>query len=81
MFHITKGDMEKRKINLPPLSEQKGIANILGLMDTAINKNNFIIAKKELQKKWLMQKLLTGKKRLYKFEKEKLEETSLGDLF
>jgi len=81
MFHITKGDMEKRKINLPPLSEQKGIANILGLMDTAINKNNFIIAKKELQKKWLMQKLLTGKKRLYKFEKEKWEETSLGDLF
>jgi len=34
-----------------------------------------------LQKKWLMQKLLTGKKRLYKFEKEKWEETSLGDLF
>jgi type I restriction enzyme S subunit len=81
MFHVTKGDMEKRKIYLPPLPEQKAIAHILGLMDTAINKNNSLIAQKELQKKWLMQNLLTGKKRLNKFEKEKWKETSLGDLF
>jgi type I restriction enzyme, S subunit len=81
MFHITKGDMEKRKINLPPLREQKAITQILSLMDTTINKNNQLIAKKELQKKWLMQNLLIGKKRLKKFEKEKWEETSLGDLF
>jgi type I restriction enzyme S subunit len=64
MFHVTKGDMEKRRINLPPLPEQKAIAHVLGLMDSAINSNNRLIAKKELQKKWLMQNLLTGKKRL-----------------
>src|SRR5665647_1364187 len=52
------------KLPLPPISEQKAIAHILSLMDTAINKNNLLIAKKELQKKWLMQNLLTGKKRL-----------------
>jgi restriction endonuclease S subunit len=81
MFHVTKGDMEKRKINLPPLLEQKAIAHILSLMDTAINKNNLLIAKKELQKKWLRQNLLTGKKRFKGFEKEKWKETSFGNLF
>jgi len=69
------------KISLPPLPEQKAIAHILGLMDKAININNQLLAQKELQKKWLTQNLLTGKKRLNKFEKEKWEETSLGDLF
>jgi type I restriction enzyme S subunit len=66
---------------LPPISEQKAIAHILGLMDSAINTNNQLITKKELQKKWLMQNLLTGKKRFKRFEKEKWEDTSLGDLF
>lgn len=66
---------------LPSLPEQKAIAHILSLMDTAINKNNQLVAQKELQKKWLMQNLLTGKKRLKKFEKEKWEETTLSDLF
>ena len=56
------------KIPLPPLSEQRAIAYILGLMDSAINQNNQLIAQKELQKKWLMQNLLTGKKRLKGFE-------------
>jgi len=59
------------KIALPPFPEQKAIAHILGLMDTAINKNNQLIAKKELQKKWLMQNLLTGNKRLGGFDNEK----------
>ena len=58
------------KIALPPFPEQKAIAHILGLMDTAINKNNQLIAKKELQKKWLMQNLLIGKKRLKGFGTE-----------
>jgi type I restriction enzyme S subunit len=55
------------KIPIPPLPEQKAIAHVLGLMDSAINTNNRLIAKKELQKKWLMQNLLTGKKRLKGF--------------
>ena len=58
------------KFLCPPIPEQKAIAHILSLMDTAINKNNLLIAKKELQKKWLMQNLLTGKKRLKGFEGE-----------
>jgi type I restriction enzyme, S subunit len=57
------------EIVLPPLPEQKAIADLLHLMDTAINKNNLLIEKKLLQKKWLMQMLLTGKMRLKGFEK------------
>ena len=49
---------------LPPLPEQRAIAHVLSLMDSAINTNNQLIAQKELRKKWLMQQLLTGKKRL-----------------
>jgi len=81
VVHIYPGDLAKVRLPLPPLPEQKAIAHVLGLMDSAINTNNRLIAQKELQKKWLMQNLLTGKKRLKGFEKEKWEETSLGDLF
>jgi type I restriction enzyme S subunit len=69
------------KLPIPPLPEQKAIAHILSLMDTAINKNNLLISKKELQKKWLMQNLLTGKKRLEGFVNTIWNEKALGDLF
>jgi type I restriction enzyme S subunit len=71
MFHITKGDMEKRKSNIPPLSEQKAIAQVLSTADAAIHTTEKLIAQKELRKKWLMQQLLTGKKRLKGFENTK----------
>ncbi|MFN8323967.1 MAG: restriction endonuclease subunit S [Chitinophagales bacterium] len=65
---------------LPPVNEQKAIARLLGFLDTAINKSSSLIAEKELQKKWLMQNLLTAKKRLKGFMGE-WEETTLGNLF
>lgn len=49
---------------LPPLEEQKKIAEILSLWDKAIEQTKELIAYKEKQKKGLMQALLTGKKRL-----------------
>lgn len=58
---------KKLTILHPKYSEQLAIAHILCLMDTAINKNNQLIAQKELQKKWLMKNLLTGRKRLKGF--------------
>ncbi len=66
-------------LNLPPLPEQRAIAHILGLMDSAINANNQLIAQKELRKKWLMQNLLTGKKRMKGFDGEWKSEI-LGNL-
>jgi len=76
---LNRNDVHGQIIIVPPLSEQKAIAHILSLLDTAINTNNSLIAKKELQKKWLMQNLLTGKKRLRGFS-GKLREIRLGEI-
>lgn len=55
---------------LPPLPEQRAIANILSTWDTAIQTTQALISQKEQEKKWLMQNLLTGKKRLKGFSGE-----------
>ncbi|MCC6548574.1 MAG: restriction endonuclease subunit S [Ignavibacteriaceae bacterium] len=57
-------------IFLPPLPEQKAIAKVLSTWDEAISKTQELITQKELRKKWLMQQLLTGKKRLKGFKGE-----------
>ena len=78
--NIGQGDLEKVNVPLPPLKEQLDIAHILGLMDSVINKNDQLIVQKKLRKKWLMQNLLTGKKRLKGFGGE-WKEYHLGELF
>jgi type I restriction enzyme S subunit len=71
--NLGSGDLEKIKIPLPPLPEQKAIAKVLNTADSAIHATEKLIAQKELRKKWLMQQLLTGKKRLKGFEGEWME--------
>lgn len=78
--NIGQGDLEKVKLLIPPLPEQKAIAHILNLMESAIKQNNQLIAQKELRKKWLMQNLLTGKKRLKGFNGQ-WKEIHLGEMF
>lgn len=68
------------KIPLPPLPEQRAIANILSTWDTAIQTTQALISQKEQEKKWLMQNLLTGKKRLKGFSGE-LKEHRLSEIF
>lgn len=63
---INKSTFEKIKLSIPPLAEQKKIAEILGTWDEAIEKLSSLIEQKKLLKKGLMQKLLTGKVRLFK---------------
>jgi len=48
-------------------TEQKAIAQVLSTADAAIHTTEKLIAQKKLRKKWLMQQLLTGKKRLKGF--------------
>lgn len=67
VVHIYSSDLSKVKISLPPLTEQKAIAQVLSTADAAIQTTEKLIAQKELRKKWLMQQLLTGKKRLKGF--------------
>ena len=58
---------------LPPIEEQQKIATILTTQDKVIELKEKHLAGKERQKKYLMQQLLTGKKRLpgFAFEVEK----------
>ena len=66
----------KSKIVLPPIGEQQKIAAILTTQDRVIELKEKRLAEKQRQKKYLMQQLLTGEKRLPGFsgawEKEKL---------
>jgi type I restriction enzyme S subunit len=67
---INSSDVKNLKILLPPLHEQQAIADCLSTWDGAIQAAKQLIRQKELQKKWLMQQLLTGKKRLKGFSGE-----------
>lgn len=51
-------------VPVPPLPEQKKIAEILSTWDQAITTTDQLLANSQQQKKSLMQHLLTGKKRL-----------------
>jgi|GEM_PF-364005 len=64
VYSVSKSNISKVKIALPPLGEQKVIASLLSKWDEAISKNQALIQQKEERKKWLMQNLLNGKKRL-----------------
>ena len=56
---ITKIDIEKLRVVYPPLEEQRGIVEVLSVVDLAIQKTDEIIAKTERLKRGLMQTLLT----------------------
>lgn len=77
---INGSDLKEFKIPLPPLPEQKAIAQVLSTADAAIHTTEKLIAQKELRKKWLMQQLLTGKKRLKGFVGE-WKEMQLSEMF
>ncbi len=67
-------------IPLPPLPEQKAITSVLSTWDDALHKTEQLITQKELRKKWLMQQLLTGKKRLSGFDGE-WKKLGAGEVF
>jgi len=66
-------------IRLPPLSEQRRIAEVLSDTDTYISSLKKLITKKESLKQGIMQELLTGKKRLPGFSGEWVEKR-LGNI-
>ena len=66
---------------VPPMEEQRKIAEILGVWDEAIEKQNRLIERLEVRKRALMQRLLTGRVRLSGFttpwQKNKLSEAGI----
>jgi len=64
---LNKSQFESIKILIPNLIEQNAIANLLSTWDKAIETTQKLITQKKLRKKWLMQMLLTGKKRVKGF--------------
>lgn len=65
---------------LPPIAEQRKIAAILTTQDKVIELKEKRLAEKQRQKKYLMQQLLTGKKRLPGFLKS-WKTVELGEIF
>ena len=76
---IGLGMIRSLDIPTPPLYEQEKIADILSTWDEAIEKIEKLIKEKEIQKKGLMQQLLTGETRLQGFTDE-WKEVKLGDI-
>lgn len=71
--------MSNINITIPPIKEQEKIVEILELWDKAIETTKKLIEQKKLQKKYLMQKLLTGKIRLKGF-KDKWKKKNFVDV-
>jgi len=67
---VSKGQFCKISIIVPSLREQQKIAVILTTQDKVIELKEKRLAEKQRQKKYLMQQLLTGKKRLLGFSGE-----------
>lgn len=70
---------KKLKIALPPYKEQEKIAEILSTWDKAIATTEKIIERSQKQKMSLMERLLTGNKRLPGFSND-WKKKELGDL-
>jgi type I restriction enzyme S subunit len=79
VYGISKGNLEKFKITLPPLPEQQKIAKILATWDKAIALQEKLISNKKENKKAVMKKLLTGEVRFKGFS-EGWKEVKFGDI-
>ncbi len=63
-LEVSKKDFSRFKIAVPPLAEQRKIAEVLSVWDEAIEKQARLIEKLALRKRGLMQRLLSAKLRL-----------------
>ncbi|WP_164661334.1 restriction endonuclease subunit S [Tropicibacter sp. Alg240-R139] len=78
--HFNVGAYKELLLPLPPLREQRKIAEILGTWDRAIEVAEQQLETARTQKRALMQQLLTGTKRFPEFEGQPWKEVRLGDM-
>lgn len=75
-----KQELENILIALPPLREQKAIAEVLSDMDALIEAQKELIAKKRDIKQGTMEDLLSGRVRLPGYETKGWKHTDIGDI-
>ena len=68
------------EFDLPPLPEQRKIADILSTWERAIEATEALLATARTRKRALMQSLLTGKRRFPEFEGQEWKEVRLGQM-
>ena len=80
--HIRSSTLKETCFAIPPINEQKAIANSLSDVDALITSLEKLISKKRAIKTAAMQQLLTGKKRLPPFDKihTGYKQTELGEI-
>lgn len=76
---INAAEYSSLQLPVPPLAEQRKIAEVLGLWDKAIEKQLQLIEQLTLRKRGLMQQLLTAKRRLPGFSGP-WKEVKLGEI-
>ena len=79
IVHIYSKELAKVEVPCPSAAEQRKIVEVLETWDKAIGLTKQLIEQKELQKKYLMQQLLTGRTRLKGFT-DKWENVRLKQL-
>ncbi len=73
-------DIQRVPVEIPPLPEQRKIAEILSTWDRAIKTTEALLATARNQKLALMQSLLTGNRRFPEFVGQEWKEVRLGDV-
>jgi len=81
MVKIGKQAFLNIELSVPPLPEQRKIADILSTWDRAIGTVEQLIAALQERKRGLMQQLLTGKARFKDLETEPWTTVKAGDIF
>ena len=80
VVHIYINNLAQVQIELPSITEQRAIAEVLSDVDGLINTLEALIAKKRAIKQATMQQLLTGRRRLPSFSGA-WQKMRIGDLF
>jgi type I restriction enzyme, S subunit len=77
---VNRNDLHELTVALPPLPQQRAIAEALADADVLLGSLTQLIAKKRDLKQAAMQQLLTGKTRLSGFEKKGVHKTEVGEI-
>jgi type I restriction enzyme S subunit len=78
LVHVKKSEIDQYEVLLPPLAEQRRIAEILSTWDQAIDTVDALVENARAQNRALMQSLLTARRRLPGFREPWAHKTIAG---